>query len=83
MESGHDAAILNEIGDAVGDDPGLAAARAGEDEHRPVRGFDGFALLRIEFFEKRQMWNGSGVHCLNFTGDRRFGEGSVPALTRP
>jgi len=42
------------VGDAVGDDPGLAAARAGEDEHRPIGGFDGFALLRVEFFEKRQ-----------------------------
>ena len=51
----HDAQILDQMGDAVGDDARLAAARAGQDEHRPFGGFDSFALLRIEFFEKRQM----------------------------
>ncbi len=48
---GRDAALLDEIGDAVGDDAGLAGAGAGEDEHRAVDGFDGFALLRIQFVE--------------------------------
>ena len=57
----HHAQILNQIGNAIGDDPGLAAARAGEDQHRAVRGFDGFALLRVEFIEKRQIWSGSEV----------------------
>ena len=46
MESGVNAHVFNEVGDAVGDDARLAAARAGQDEHRPVGGFDGFALLR-------------------------------------
>ena len=48
IEFRHHAPILNEIGNAEGDDPGLAATRAGEDQHRPIRGLDGFALLRIE-----------------------------------
>ena len=56
----HHAQILDEIRDAEGDDPGLAAARAGQDEHRAVRGFNGGALLRVELVEERQMWNGSG-----------------------
>ncbi len=59
---GHDAPIFDEICDAVGDDPGFAAARARQDEHRPARGFDGFALLRVELIEKGQVWNGSGAH---------------------
>ena len=46
--------IFDEIRDAVGDDPRLAAARPGEDEHRPVRGFNGFSLLRVELIQERQ-----------------------------
>ena len=38
----------------IGDDAGLAAARAGQDQHRPVGGFDGFALLGVELVEERQ-----------------------------
>ena len=57
----HDAAVFDEMGDAVGDNPGLTAARPGEDEDRPVRGFNGFALLRVEFIEERQVRDGSEV----------------------
>ena len=42
----HHAQVLDQMGDAVGDDARLAAARAGQDQHRAVGGFDGFALLR-------------------------------------
>ena len=42
------------MGDAIGDDPRLAAARARQNEHRPIRGLNGFALLRIQFVEERQ-----------------------------
>ena len=48
---GRDAALLNEIRDAMRDDAGLAGAGAGEQKHRAVDGFDGFALLRIQFVE--------------------------------
>ena len=61
MDFRHHAQIFDQIRDAIGDDPRLAAARAGENEHRAVRGLNGGALLRIELVEKRQMWNGSRV----------------------
>jgi len=51
--------VLDEIGDAVGNDAGLAAAGAGEDQHRALGGFDGFALLRVQLVEKRQCGSGS------------------------
>ncbi len=50
----HHAQMLDQMGDAVGDDARLAAARAGQDEHRAIGGFDGFTLLRIELGEERQ-----------------------------
>ena len=37
-----------EVGDAIGDDPRLARARPGQNEHRPTHGFHRLALLRIE-----------------------------------
>ena len=46
MESGATPTLSIEVRDAIGDDARLAAARAGENQHRPVDGFDGFALLR-------------------------------------
>ena len=57
----HDAHVLDEIGDAVSDDASFAAARAGEDQHRALGGFDGLALLRVELVEKGQCGSGSGV----------------------
>ena len=38
--------------DAVGDDPRLAAARAGEDEERPFSVGDGFALGGVQIIEE-------------------------------
>ena len=61
MASGITPMIFDEIGDAKGDDPGLAAARAREDEDRPVCSFNGGTLLRVELVEKRQIWSGSEV----------------------
>ena len=45
---GHHAHVLDQVSNPVGDDTCLPAARAGEDQHRAVGGFDGFALLRVE-----------------------------------
>jgi len=45
--------FLDEPGDAAGDDAGFAGAGAGEDEERPIGGFHGGTLFRIEFFEER------------------------------
>ena len=50
----HHAQMLDQMGDAVGDDARLAAARAGQDEHRAFGGFDSFTLLRVELGEERQ-----------------------------
>ena len=48
----HHSLVLDQVGDAVGDDARFAAARAGEDQHRAFGGFDGLALLRVELIEK-------------------------------
>ena len=40
--------LHQQIGDAVGDDAGLARASAGEDEERPLRGGHRLALRRVE-----------------------------------
>ena len=40
-------ALGEQIGDAIGDDAGLARAGAGEDEERSVEGRDGFALRAV------------------------------------
>jgi hypothetical protein len=40
---------------AIGDNTRLPAARAGENEHRPVSSFDSLTLLRVELGEKRQL----------------------------
>jgi hypothetical protein len=52
---GSDAVLLNEISDAVGNDPGLARPGAGQDEDRAIDGFDGLALSRIKFREIQQV----------------------------
>ena len=45
---GADAVLLNQVGDAVGDDAGLAAARPGNDQQRPVGGLHRLALCRVK-----------------------------------
>ena len=40
--------VVDQVGDAVGEDPGLAAAGAGEDEERAAVVEDGFALWGVE-----------------------------------
>ena len=45
---GLNAAPVDEVGDAVGDDAGLAAAGACDDEHGAADGFDGLALPGVE-----------------------------------
>ena len=58
---GHHAQILDEMSDAVGDDPRFAAACTGQNEHRSGSRFNGCTLLRVELIEKGQMWNSSAV----------------------
>ena len=50
IESGATPTLVDEMRDTVGDNARLAAACAGQDQHRPFDGFDGFTLLRIKFF---------------------------------
>ena len=54
---GLNASILNQISDAIGNNTRLAAARPGQNQQRPVNGFDRFALLGVEFFEERQFFS--------------------------
>src|SRR6266540_2259285 len=42
---------LDQVSDAKSDDARLAGARAGQDEHRAVKGLDGLALLGVECTE--------------------------------
>ena len=44
---GRNISYLDEIGDAVGDDPGLAGARPGQNQQWAIHGFDGGTLLRV------------------------------------
>jgi hypothetical protein len=44
--------ILNQMSYAVGNYPRFARTSARQDEHRPIHGLNGFALLGIEFGEK-------------------------------
>ena len=52
---GHHALVLDQVGDAVGDDARFPAAGAGQDQNRAFGSFDGFALLRVQLFEKGQL----------------------------
>jgi len=50
---GH-APLQHEVGDAMGDDAGLAAARPGQDQHRPLHRQHGLALGGVERVEDRR-----------------------------
>ena len=52
-------ALVEHVGHAVGDDPGLARARARDDEEGAVDGGDGLVLLGIELC-LRSLWALSG-----------------------
>ena len=52
MESAADAALLDEVGDAVGDDARLAGAGAGQQQHGAIDGLNAFLLLRVHVVEK-------------------------------
>ena len=52
IDQGAHAHRLHQVGDAVDDDPGLARARAGEDQQRAVAVDDRLALLGVEGFEE-------------------------------
>jgi hypothetical protein len=41
------------------DDARFPRARSGQDQHRPIDGLDGFALLRVQFLE--EMLQGSAL----------------------
>ena len=55
---GVDAHFLDQIGDAVGDDPRLAGTGPGEDQQRPLDVLGGFPLLGIEAGEEVLGWRG-------------------------
>jgi hypothetical protein len=42
----------DDVGDAVSDDAGFAAARSGQNQQRAFGAGDGFTLLRVETLEK-------------------------------
>jgi hypothetical protein len=45
---GQDAAFLDQVGDAMGQDTGLTGARSGDDKNRPIDRLDGEALVGVE-----------------------------------
>ena len=51
-------ALLDQVGDATGERPGLAGAGAGDDQHRAVAARDRLELGRIERF--LPVWRASG-----------------------
>ena len=68
---GGDAALFDEVRDAMRDDAGLAGAGAGEQQHGAVDGLDAFALLRIHVFEKAGHGGDSDVYFTGI-GERGF-----------
>ena len=61
--------MLDQIGDAIGDDARLAGAGARQDEDRPIGGEHGFALLRIQAIKNIHLsenlcWFGPGGECI-------------------
>ena len=44
---GPDAVVVYQVRDAVGNDPGLAAARSGDNQQRALDGGDSFGLSRV------------------------------------
>src|ERR1700724_4341680 len=75
------------MGNAVGNDTRLAAARTRKNQHRAFRSFHGFALLRVKLVEKRQCGSGSGVGSSILQGieeaRRGSGAGIIPPLLWP
>ena len=43
----HNTDVLDQMGDSIGDHARLAAACAGQDQHRTVNGLNRLALLRV------------------------------------
>jgi len=56
---GTDADHPDKIGDAVGNDPGLAAAGSSQNEHRPLNSLHGFSLGGIKL--------GEDIHTVNYS----------------
>ena len=56
--------VAGQVGYPVGDDPGLAAAWAGNDEDGALGGEDGLPLRGIEVFQKVFRLGHLGVSCL-------------------
>ena len=59
-----DALVQDQVGDAVGDDAGLAAARAGQDQDGAVGGQHRLALLRVQPLEQRRL---GGVRSASYS----------------
>jgi hypothetical protein len=69
---GADAAVDDQVGDAVSDDPGLSAPRPGQDEERAFRCLNGVPLRWVQAFEDvhRVVPVSIGMECSTFTGGR-------------
>src|SRR5262249_31669017 len=76
----HYAEMLDQMRDSICNDAGFAATSSGQNERRPLGGFDRLTLLRIELGEKRQRRNGSGDAYWNFTG--LMLQSSLPGISR-
>ena len=75
---GH-APVTDEMGDAVGEHPGLARTGTGDDEHGTVGGRDGLALNGIEVGEQRRFGHGRR----SIRGGRVRNHGSVIQVPGP
>ena len=62
-----------QVGDPVGEHPGLARARAGHDKQRAALVHDGSALLRIESVEKGIYREGGHLHRVGARTDKAGG----------
>ena len=72
---GGNAAHADQVGDAVGEHPGLAASGAGQHEQRALGRLDGLALLGVQAFENH--W-ACTANCL--LGIRRSVPGESPRV---
>ena len=69
-------AVVDQVGNAVGERARLAAARARQNEHRPFEGFGGLALLRVQSFQIHAMRSSTFTSVVPRAGP-------APACSRP
>ena len=74
--------VADQMGDPVGEHPGLARTGPGDHQHRPVGGGDRLALGGIEIVEERGLGHGAGVYEEAVTGKRCPGAPASDAGTQ-